>query len=88
MKPPTIPMFAEGEDAAHGFMCLTDFECELGNADGGSTVYSTVEELRERRPCVAGCGIVKVEVRALEIVQPERHDMDHLGSNEPGGTSL
>ena len=69
-KPPTIPMFADGDDAAHGYMCLVDFECEVGNAMGGNRVFPSVEDLRANLKCVDACGIVKVEVRALEIIQP------------------
>lgn len=68
-EPPTTPMFAEGEDAAIGYMCLTDFECEIGNASGGNVVYPSVTDLLARRRCARECGVVKVEVRALEIVQ-------------------
>lgn len=52
-----------------GYMCLTDFENELYNANSGTTIYATEEEIRERRPCVDGCGIVKVQVQLIEIIQ-------------------
>jgi hypothetical protein len=57
------------DDFATGYMCLIDFECELGNASGGNIVYPSIQDLRERRECVATCGIVEVEVRARRIVQ-------------------
>ena len=63
-------MFPDGPDGeVHGYMCLVDFECELGSASGGNTVYPSIEDCQKRRKCVLGCGIVKVAVRALEIVQ-------------------
>ncbi len=74
---PTASMWAEeGGDCVIGYMCLTDFECELGGAEGGVAVYASVEGLRNRRSCVASCGIVEVEVRARRIVQEASHDDD------------
>lgn len=55
--------------AARGFMCKTDFFYELGNAVGGETVYASVEDLKVRRPCAEGCGIVEVEVRLVRVVE-------------------
>ena len=52
-----------------GYMCLTDFECELGCAMGGNVVYPSEGDLREHRKCVPECGIAKVEVTGLEIIQ-------------------
>lgn len=54
---------------ARGFMCKTDFLYELGNAVGGETVYASVEDLKARRPCAEGCGIVEVEVRLVRVVE-------------------
>lgn len=75
---PTTSMWAEDNaDYVIGYMCLTDFECELGGAIGGNTVYPSAEDLRKRRGCVAECGIVEVEVRARRIVQEascDQHD--------------
>lgn len=74
---PTASMWAEeGGDYVIGYMCLTDFECELGGASGGNTVYPSVDDLRKRRSCIASCGIVEVEVRARRIVQEAPHDDD------------
>ena len=52
-----------------GYMCLTDFECELGMACGGNTVYPSENNLRKHRKCVPECGIAKVEVIGLETIQ-------------------
>lgn len=51
-----------------GYMCMTDFECEIGAASSGNVVYPCVETLRKARPCVDGCGIVEVEVRFRRVV--------------------
>lgn len=70
LRPATVPMFS-GDGSAEGFMCKTDFECEAGAAEGGVTVYPSEENLRERRPCAASCGIVRVRIVAVEVVQEE-----------------
>ena len=57
------------------YMCKTDFDFELGLAAGGNQVYSSIEDLKRCRPCVEGCGIVKVEVRLLEVIQPENFEV-------------
>ncbi len=74
---PTTAMWAEDDqDYVIGYMCLTDFECELGGAEGGVAVYTSVEGLRNRRGCVDRCGIVEVEVRARRVVQEASYDDD------------
>jgi len=69
------PMFPDDKQTGemHGYMCKVDFECELGFAEGGNTVYPSVENLKERRKCTPQCGIVKVAVRCLEVVQAEKY---------------
>ncbi len=52
-----------------GYMDKVDFEEELGNALGGNKVYSSLDDLRLQKPCTNSCGIVRVEVRAVEVVQ-------------------
>ena len=59
------------DDFVIGYMDLIDFECELGCASDGNTVYPTIEDLKQARPCVEQCGIVEVEVRFRRIVQPK-----------------
>lgn len=53
-----------------GYMCLVDFQCELGAALGGNTVYPDAEDCRERRGCTDECGIIEVEIRCRRVVQP------------------
>lgn len=66
-----IPMGRENkeDDFATGYMCLVDFECEIGMASGGNVIFPSIEDCRENRKCVSSCGIVEVEVRARRIVQ-------------------
>ncbi len=51
------------------YMCKTDFEFELGYAAGGNCVYSSVEDLKECRPCVESCGIVAVKIEYAYTVE-------------------
>lgn len=57
-------------DGVIGYMCLVDYECELGYASGGNTIYPSIEDLKERRKCVENCGIVEVRVSYVRTVQP------------------
>lgn len=38
--------------AVPGWMCYTDFSCELGLAAGGNSIYASEEDLRKHRDCV------------------------------------
>jgi hypothetical protein len=65
------PMGAEeGQDYVIGYMCLTDFECELGMASGGNRVFPSVGDLKEHFKCVSGCGIAEVKVSFSRIIEP------------------
>jgi hypothetical protein len=33
-------------------MCYTDFSCELGEAEGGNSIYASENDLRKHRKCV------------------------------------
>lgn len=52
----------------YGYMCRTDFSDELGQAAGGTRIYPSEADLRRMMLCVPGCGIVRVEIRVVEIV--------------------
>lgn len=54
-----------------GYMCAVDFRWELGEVPDSAPVYSSVEDLKRQRTCWKSCGIVKVEVKLLEWVEPE-----------------
>lgn len=54
----------------HGFMCLTDWEDEVGSASDGNKVYPSEAALRKARRCTDECGIAEVELRLTRIVQP------------------
>jgi hypothetical protein len=68
-----MAIWSEEDGSVIGYMCKVDYECELGAAAGGNVVYPTVEDLKERRRCVDECGIVKVAVSLVEVVQEENY---------------
>lgn len=47
-----------------GWMCLTDFQHELGEADGGVRVFPDRESLAQHKPCISECGVIEVVVAA------------------------
>lgn len=63
--------WAEADGYVTGYMCMVDWECEIGGAIGGSTVYPSAEDCKHKRPCVDQCGLVEVRVIATRIVQPQ-----------------
>ncbi len=65
-----------------GYMDKVDFDEELGNASGGNRVYPSVENLQRQQPCSKECGIVKVEVKLLEVVVPEMPIKERPGFKE------
>lgn len=68
-------MYAEDDGSVKGYMCATDWECELGMASGGNTIYPSVEDAKEFSKCWEGCGLVEVSVR-FERVVVEPTDLD------------
>ena len=74
-KQMTIKSFNENEDGVIiGYMDLTDFECELGTALGGNTVYPSIEDVYNNKKCAIECGVVEVEVKLRRIVQEPKQD--------------
>jgi len=65
-------VWAEDDGGVIGYMCLTDWEVELGGAMGGNTVHPTPDEVK----CGPGCGVVEVRVYFSRLVSPpeERDD--------------
>lgn len=57
-----------------GYMCKVDYECELGRAPGGVSIYASIEDLKEHRSCAEECGIVEVEVTFSKVIQKGRYD--------------
>jgi hypothetical protein len=52
------------------YMDKTDWDYELGEALDGNKLYPSIEDLEKNQDCVksGGCGIVKVEVKLVEVV--------------------
>lgn len=61
-------------DTRIGYMCSVDFDWELSEVVDSSPVYSTVEDLKRQRSCWKQCGITKVEVKRIEIIEPENRE--------------
>lgn len=56
------------EGAITGFMCKVDWECELGNASGGNTVFPSEADAKKHLKCWEGCGLVEVRVTYIRTV--------------------
>ena len=65
-----------------GWMCATDFACELGQAQGGSKVYASQKDLLHCRPCTELCGSEKVVTVSQDdfayLLQKAQIDPDDL----------
>ena len=62
-----------GGTTVRGYMCLVDWEYEIGHASDGNRVYPSLHALQEHHDCWAECGVVEVEVRSIRTVVPEDH---------------
>lgn len=54
-----------------GYMCMIEFEDEMGMASGGVRVYPSLEDLKENHDCWQSCGIVKVKVSLVETIHEQ-----------------
>jgi len=70
------PMMGEPDGSVRGFMCLTDWECEIGAASGGNTVHPSVGDIKRSRRCVDGCGIMEVRMTGVKVIQQPILDED------------
>lgn len=76
-NPVATPWQGNDDGSQTAYMCLTDFENELGNAADPTNTYPSVEALKADRECCViddeiGCGIVEVRIYATRIVQPQQ----------------
>lgn len=71
-------LFSEQEDgSAIGYMCLTDFEYEVGGASGGNRVFPSIDDLKRCKPCVESCGIAEVRITGVSVIQEAKdYDID------------
>ena len=65
-------MNANEDGVVVGYMCGTDWSCELGAASDGNKVYPSVGALMEERKCTDECGIVEVEVKFRRVVRESK----------------
>lgn len=68
----TAPERSGRGTTVRGFMCLVDWEHEIGHAPD-SKVYSSLEALQKDHTSWAECGVVEVEVRSIRTVVPQDH---------------
>jgi hypothetical protein len=67
------PMGRDNDESScvTGYMCKTDWECEMGMASGGNAIYPSIEDLKEHRSCIGQCGIVEVKTFFSKVIQEE-----------------
>jgi len=58
-----------------GYMCSIDWNYEIGKALGGSTIYPSVEDLKENHPSSGKgeCGIIKVKIEFEEEIEKGKY---------------
>ena len=49
-----------------GYMCKIDWDWELGEAMGGTTIYPSLKDLKANHDF--NCGIVKVRISLEEVI--------------------
>jgi hypothetical protein len=57
------------------FMCKVDYEHHLEGDSHGTRVFSDIEDLKTHRKCVSQCGIVKVKIELVEVVQDSDYNI-------------
>lgn len=62
---------ADASGAVRGFMCLIDWQHEIGHASDGNKIYPSLEALKRHHGAWKSCGVVEVTVRAKQIVEPQ-----------------
>lgn len=56
------------ERIKYGYMCMIDWQHEVGEAMGGNKIYPSVEDLKRNHEMWKACGIVKVSIEKVETV--------------------
>jgi len=57
------------EKSKYAYMCLVDYNWELGEALGGVVLYPTLKDLQENQKCVDKCGVVRVKIILDKTIQ-------------------
>lgn len=53
------------------YMCMIDWQHEIGEAAGGNTVYASLNDLKKNHTCWEECGVVEVEVTHVRDIVPQ-----------------
>jgi len=61
-----------------GYMCMIDWQHEIGCACGGSTVYPSIQDLKENHSMWEECGIVEVTVSFSKVIVPENMNLRNV----------
>lgn len=65
---------ADENGEVKGFMCMIDWQYELGAAADGNKVYPSIKALKEAHSCAEDCGIVEVAVRFVSVAHKQNPD--------------
>ena len=57
-------------DSKIAYMCAVDYDFHVENAYFGARVYPDLKSLKDNRPCVKGCGYVKIEMKEVKRRNP------------------
>jgi len=57
------------EGFVYAYMCLVDWQYEAPFNMTGNRIFYDIESLKRSLPCVEDCGIVKVKVSFVEVIQ-------------------
>ena len=59
------------------FVDSTDFKYEIGagNAPGPHYIYNSLEEIKEKQPCVTECGVIRAKLVKVEEVLLSAHEV-------------
>jgi hypothetical protein len=63
-------MNAEPTGEVIGYMCMIDWELEIGAAADGNKIFPSPSALKKAHGCAEHCGVVEVEVRVRSVVYP------------------
>ena len=76
----------DNENVVTGYMCMIDWECEIGAASGGNKIYPSIEDLKASHTCWEGCGIVEVKVHFSKVICEAKEDYNLDDTEDcPGG---
>lgn len=57
------------KDPIYGYMCKVDWDHEVPYPIDGNRIFWSIDTLKQHLSCVEECGIVKVKLSFVEVVQ-------------------